>query len=473
MLLKHSSIYSASVLLNGLVGFAAVAINTRLLGAEEYGHYALALGSAMCASTLVFEWLRISNMRFSETKDGPELLSSSLSLYIVGGIIAMSLTALCFAINFNTYFPATGWIAVGLFAVCLGVVDLFLALARSSLRPTLFSSMQIIRGVLALAFGGLAAWMKFGFVGVIIGMAIANILTLLFGFIKQPAWQLLRPKLPDKQSIMTLVGFGFPLVMTIIALQVLLLVDRFMISYFHGASEVGAYAAASDITQKLILMIATGVNLASYNLVLKTYDEEGLAQAEHKLGTTLSVLLAITLPVAVGIILIANPMGHLLLGASVAEGAISLMPMLSLIAILQMLRTCYFDQPYHILKITNKIFWPYLGASVVAVIAWLFLIPSLGAMGAAYGLILAHLAGAGFSYFGIRDKFKLHIVWKDVVIVLVALVAMAVVVAIMPWQDNVVWLLVRIGLGGACYAMIMILGNFMDVRHVILSKVFK
>ena len=473
MLLKHSSIYSVSVLLNGLVGFAAVAINTRLLGAEAYGHYALALGSALCVSALLFEWLRVSILRFSETKNGPELLSSSLTIYLGGGLVAVLIAAFCLAINSDTYFPVMGWAAVGVYAVCVGVADLFLALARSSLRPTLFSSMQVLRGLLALTFGGLAAWQGFGFVGVIIGMAIANVLTLIFGFIRHAPWQSLRPKLPDPASIRTLMSFGFPLVMTIIAMQVLLLADRYMISYFHDASAVGVYAAAGDVTQKLIILIATGFSLASYSLVLKAFEEKGLAQDEHKLGTNLSILLAITLPVAVGIVLIAKPMAHLLLGASVAQGAIALMPLLCIVAMLHILRTCFFEQPYHILKITHKIFWPYFWASAVAIIAWSLLIPTCGAVGAAYGLILAHITGLAISYFGVCTKFKFHIAWKDVVIVIAALAVMAIMVGLLPWQEDVVGLLARISVGGTCYIAMMMIGNFMGVRQIMLGKLFK
>ncbi len=470
MLLKHSAIYSASILLNGLISFAAVAVNTRLLGVEEYGHYALAFSAATCASTFFFEWLRLSIMRFSETENGQRLLSASLSLYLVGAIIILTLATLFFAVNFDAHFPALGWIAVGLFAVCIGCVDLLLSLARTSLRPSLFSSMQIMRGVLALALGGLAAWMKFGFAGVMTGMALANILTLVFGLLRQPEWRRLRPTLPDKDSVLTLMQFGSPIVLTVMAMQVLLILDRYMISHFHGAKEVGAYAAAGDITQKLIVMIATGVSLASYNLVLRVFEEGGVAEAEKKMVTTLTVLLSVVLPVSVGIALVAAPMGHLLLGAKVAEEAVPLMPLLSIIAVLQVLRSYYFDQPYHILKITKQIFLPYLAASVVAMTSWFLLIPSEGARGAAYGLIFAHLVGGVVSFLSIRGKFKLDISWKDVSIVIVAVTAMAIIVGLLPWPDGNIWLFVRVAAGGAAYAVSLLAANFLDVRSIVLKK---
>lgn len=470
MFLKHSAIYSASILVNGLIGFAAVALNTRLLGADEYGHYALAFSTAMFASTFLFEWLRLSLMRFSETADGPKLISNSLMLYSAGSAIILCVAAILYFMKWDSHFPVNGWIGVGLFAVCVGVAELFLGLARSSLRPSLFASMQITRGVLALALGGCAAWLGYGFVGLIIGMAAANLITVVVGFLRHPEWQTYRPVMPTRENIMTLLRFGLPIVITVLAMQVMLVLDRYFISAFHGASAVGAYAAAGDISQKLIVMLATGVNLAAYNLTVHVFERDGQAAAEDKLRQTLSILLAMTLPVAVGIALVAKPLGHLLLGVNVAAQAIELLPLYAAVSIIQVIRSYYIEQPYYILKTTRGLLIPYGVASVVALAAWFILIPEHGAKGAIYGLILGHLAASVFSFRGAFKQFKFLIPWLDITIIIAGVGVMACVVSLLPWPEGVWGLFYRVSLGGIAYIIVAVTFNLLNVRHVILTK---
>jgi len=48
----------------GLIGFGAIAAFTRLMSAEEFGRYALALSIAMAAHTLIFTWAEAAAFRF-------------------------------------------------------------------------------------------------------------------------------------------------------------------------------------------------------------------------------------------------------------------------------------------------------------------------------------------------------------------------------------------------------------------------
>lgn len=471
MLLKHSAIYSASLLINGLIGFLAVAINTRILGVESYGYYALAFSTAMFASTFLFEWVRLSLMRFSETDGGPRLLSASLSIYVVGGAIILFVTMGLYFTSFDYHFPAFGWMAVGLFAVCVGFAELFMGLARASLRPSLFAIMQLTRGTLALLLGSAAAWAGYGFVGLILGMAIANVLSVILGFIRYPVWQSLRPCWPDKESFTTLSNFGFPIIMTIIAVQILQVLDRFVISYFHGPAAVGAYAAAGDVTQKLIFMLAAGINLASYNLAVQAFEKNGRTAAEQRLSSTLTVLLTLIVPVAVGIALVAKPLGQLMFGAEVAKSAAILMPLLSLAALLQVIRSCFIEQPYHILKMTRDMLLPFAIAASVALIVWFLLVPAHGAFGTACGLVLAHIVGSFLSMCGMKGKFTYIVEWKNILKIGMATLFMATIVGLLPWpEDNMGVLFIRIVAGASTYAAVALSVNLLDSRTIVMRK---
>jgi O-antigen/teichoic acid export membrane protein len=64
MLWRHSALYLLARGLPGVVSLAAIAVYTRLLGADEYGRYALVIAGVGLGNKLVFEWLRLSLLRF-------------------------------------------------------------------------------------------------------------------------------------------------------------------------------------------------------------------------------------------------------------------------------------------------------------------------------------------------------------------------------------------------------------------------
>lgn len=470
MFLKHSAIYSSAMIINGLLGFAAIAVYTRLLGSEGYGHYALAFSTAAAMIVLTFEWLRLSVLRFGETENGPRLLSINLSLYLMGGLLAVVLAALLFIGRIDTHFPAIGWLAIGAFIICGAGAELFLSLARAALRPSLFASMQLIRGILALGFGATGAFMGYGFAGVLGGVALASLCTILFGLWRNPAWLKLRPEKPDPHSFNTLLAFGLPIVVNSFAAQILLVLDRYAISHFHGSSAVGEYAAAGDLAQKILLILAWGINLASYNITLRSYEKEGQGAAEARHGQTLAVLMAVIVPAACGLIMLAGPLCHVILAPQIADAAARLLPFLVIVAVLQILRSYVLEQPYMFLKDTKGLFRPLILAGITALGLWFFLVPGMGAVGAAIGLIAAHGVGAFFSWRGIRRRFKTVILWRNLGIIMGAAGAMCGVLALVPDVSGVVHLAIKTIIGGVVYVSVCFAGNVLDCRTILLRR---
>src|SRR5947209_6168500 len=77
--LSHAAIYLLARGLPGLIAFLTIPLFTRLLEPEEYGRYALVLATVMLLNALLFQWLRLSMVRFLPAcKDEPVRLKSAL-----------------------------------------------------------------------------------------------------------------------------------------------------------------------------------------------------------------------------------------------------------------------------------------------------------------------------------------------------------------------------------------------------------
>ena len=74
--------YLPANIVQGVVGFATIVVFTRLLSAEDFGHYALAFSITSLLHLLAFTWLEAAMARFWAGEQTPEGLASHFaSLY--------------------------------------------------------------------------------------------------------------------------------------------------------------------------------------------------------------------------------------------------------------------------------------------------------------------------------------------------------------------------------------------------------
>src|SRR5258707_15768559 len=93
--LSHAAIYLVARGLPGIIAFLAIPLFSRLLEPADYGRYALVLATVGLLNALLFQWLRLSLVRYLPAfKEDPARLKSTLvtatviliiTLGVVGG----------------------------------------------------------------------------------------------------------------------------------------------------------------------------------------------------------------------------------------------------------------------------------------------------------------------------------------------------------------------------------------------------
>src|SRR6476620_869841 len=77
--LSHAAIYLVARGLPGVIAFLAIPLFSRLLLPADYGRYALVMASVGLLNALLFQWLRLSLVRYLPAfKDDPAPLKSTL-----------------------------------------------------------------------------------------------------------------------------------------------------------------------------------------------------------------------------------------------------------------------------------------------------------------------------------------------------------------------------------------------------------
>jgi O-antigen/teichoic acid export membrane protein len=429
MLWRHSALYLLARGLPGVVSLAAIAVYTRLLGADEYGRYALVIAGVGLGNKLVFEWLRLSLLRFRPAfKERLQVFDATIAagfLALVAGTAVLGGAVLILAPDDL----ARRLLLAGIALLCIqAVFDLELERVRIQLRPRRYGMLALGRAVLSLMLGVLFVSLGLGPIGVISGLGLGMLIALARPLAE--SWRRIRLELCDWALLRRLCRYGAPLAATSALGVVITSSDRFLIGWLLGEEKVGLYAAGYDLANLSLGLLLTIVNLAAYPLVVRALEEHGAELARHQLVANLTALLAIGLPATIGFAVLARPIANVVLGQEFHQEAAVLMPLIAVAALLRDLKAYYLDLAFHLGRNTVGQMWVTLAAVAVNVGLNLWWIPAFGIVGAAHAAVIAHAMALVLSGLVGRRVFRLPGPDGDTLKVLLASCGMGLVV----WQ---------------------------------------
>ena len=300
MFARHSLIYLLARGFPSLIAFFSVAIYTRLLGPSEFGVYALVYTASILLSSIFFQWLRMGLLRFYQerTEDGRAILVSTLAvsfLVVAGGLVIVALPVAIFSEDAQLVMLAVA------ITIVQGAFDILLERARVELSPLHYGTVASERALAMLA-GGIGGFELAGVCGLLAGVLLGVTLVVVVELGR--TLPLIRPRQASRTEVWPLLQFGVPLTATFALVGIMGFADRYMLAWMQGTAVAGHYAAAYDITQKIVITLMTVVNLAGYPLLLQAQAEAGSEKFRTLLGQTLNGLLLVGLPVTAAFILL-------------------------------------------------------------------------------------------------------------------------------------------------------------------------
>ena len=291
-----------SYLVPGIASLVAVPVLFRLLGASGYGLYALMFAISQGVPQLSTSWLEGLILRFghrSQAAAGPRALALAAIASAGGGLVLA-------AIFVPAPDPAVV-VATGALTLATGGYLVVIARLQSHLRFAAVSWTASVRSVVG-ATAAIGAAAVYGsavsaVVGLAIGFAIGTALGLLALRAGRPGGPAHENDSPDRPGDDRL-RYGLASAVFAVALFILSVGDRFVLSAVRPLAEVGVYAATYTVVD-LVFRFAPSVVFASVRQrTFRAWDAGNRTRATAVFGA--------------GFVLVSALIGWMVVGATIA-----------------------------------------------------------------------------------------------------------------------------------------------------------
>ncbi|MFN3669559.1 MAG: polysaccharide biosynthesis C-terminal domain-containing protein [Brevundimonas sp.] len=460
--------YLPANIVQGVVGFAAIILFTRLLSPEDFGRYALAFSVLTLAHVAMFSWLEASMARFWAAQKPGEAHGHFASLYRTAFVLGAAF--LVVAALGVWLWPADPLLKV---AVAVGLAGAparcLLKLAQERFR----ASGEVAKSArldIAVTLGGLAIGVGFALAGAggaapLLGLGLAPLAALPFilpGELRQARGGAFEPA-----RVRDYARYGYPIAASLALTVVLASTDRFLLAVYLDEAAVGAYHASYSIANRTLDVLFLWLGAAGQPALVMALERGGLDRLKVAAREQLSTFLLIGLPAAAGVALVARPLSEVLIGEALRTAAASVTPWIALSALLFGLTAYYFGQAFTLGKKTKRLLVAMAIPAALNVVLNVILVPRFGLIGAAWATAASFAVGMVATMLIGRRVVALPIPWEALARCGVATGIMALVVSRLPSIGGIGELILDAGVGGIVYAAAALTLNAAGVRDVV------
>ena len=466
--LSHAAVYLLARGLPGIVAFLAIPLFSRLLEPAEYGRLALVVATVELLNALLFQWLRLSLVRFLPgTKDDPAKLKSTLATVACLMVLALGVVAAAVCLV-----PAAAdWRPV--VVICWTLLtaqvafDLSAEHTRAVLRPLHYAGLMFARSGGTILLGTALVLLGADWWGPLAGTAAGMAVAVAFAFRRH--WGDARLAI-DRALLARICRYGLPLSLTVALAVVITSCDRFLLAWFMGEGAAGLYAVAFDLATQTLTLLMLVINLAVFPLAVRAFEHHGRVAAQEQMRSNASLLLAVGVPCVLGLTVLAPGVAHCFLGEGFRATAAGIIPLVALGAFLAGLKAYHFDAAFQFAHQTIHQVWIVLVAAAANVALNLVAVPRWGINGAAGASVAAFLLSIALTVVVGRRHFVLPFPFGAAARVLLAGGVMAAL--LYPFRDHLApyALAAQIAGGAAVYALVLVATNFLGLRDALLRR---
>lgn len=470
-LYRHTLIYMFGRIGPALLNLVATAIFTRLAAPGDYAALVLSVAAAQLGSAGLFQWLRMSVLRYAVGDDAPKVIGTITRLYLAQGLVCtLLMVALCFLL------PAFGlpWIVAitcGVMTLAQSWFDFTQELQRAALQPVRYSLSFAVRALLALALGSAGIYLTgSGFV-LVLCVALAYFLApipfmgAMFG----------RPDFSrDPDLTRRIVRYGLPLGLALMLNNLGVTADRFIVAYLLGAEAAGLYGPTVELGRQSIFTLLQSVTLACYPLAIRALKNHGTQAAVEQMAKNFGFLMVIALPAAAGLAVMRVEIAQIMLGPLFRDTAADLFPLVAVSTLLLSLNTFYFIQGNQLGENTGGQATVAAIAAAATLVLNFLLIPAMGLKGAAIAAVLSQSISLVASIIISRRSFPLPMPPAHVLrpAAATAIMTLAILAAQHAWPGmNLIRTLGLFCVAGLAYGAGVLLTDAGDMRRLFFNAV--
>ncbi len=454
--LKHLAGYLPVSLATALGSFAAVFFYTRILSPEEFGAFSLMFWVMTVIHTLTLTWVEASNYRFAAAAEGSgetaNHYATALKLMWRSILISLVLTALVYVFvrDEPSYVMTLPWIAALL--PLDAIIKIALEGHRAGQRVRRYVTTETARIVIGFVIGAMVAWqIGLGPAAPFVGLVTASALLAAreWPFLSRSA----KGGVVSNAAPREWLGYGLPVAFALVLDLILSGIDRPMLAILspRGNVAVAEYAAGYGVADKTVLLICAWAATAASPLVLAAFERGGREAARIEARSLIRTLLMLGVPAAMGVALIARPLGEVMIGEALREQAIKIIPWIAFSGLLNGLLIYYFADAFSVVKKTGERALLMMVPAGAKIALNLMLIPAFDLMGAVYATVASYALGILVLGFAVRRHFPLPLPWTEGLKVAFAAAAMIPALNLIPDMGSWAELILKTVTGGVVY----------------------
>ena len=460
-------------IVQGVVGLLTIVVFTRVLSPADYGVYALAISATSLVHTATFNWLECAMARFYVAEaEGGRLPGHFSTIYRTFAVMAVGFPLLAGVILWLAPMPPPLKLAVG---AGLGAIIIrsLLKLAQERRRAAGDVSgaaiIDIAQTLGGFVIGAGLAVAGFGGAGPMIGLGAAAMICLVWALPTE--FRQARGGAFEAERARLYAAYGLPVSMSLILSLVLATTDRFLLAAYLNETSVGVYHAGYSLANRTLDVMFIWLGMAGGPAAIAAFERGGQAALKTAAHEQASFMLALTLPAAVGLALVARPLADLMVGPGLRDGAAHVTPWIAASALMSGLTTYYFHTAFTLARRTRLLLLAMAAPALSNLLLNWFLIPRFGLDGALWATLASYALGLIASFGLGRRAMALPIPWRTLGQSGLATAAMAAAVLSLPSWGSFWELAAKASAGAVVYGLVAFSLDICGLRSRGLHKV--
>ncbi len=420
MLVGQTAVNFAANVISAVFGLINVMVFTRLFAPAEFGTYVLGVGFATIASAFMSNWLRLPIMREQARGDGTDIRG----ILLPGLMLSCLLAPFAYVVAVLAGIGSGPALAAAGLALAVGFFEIGQDLMRARLKAFTVMRATVVRAVLVSVFGITVSIA--GHTGVLLLMSSAFAYFLAALAFAPGVWAG-TVICHDRARLFALAKAGIPFTASLTIYSLSSVIDRFIIAHLIGPAAAGQYSAGADLVRQALIIPAISAAAAFCPLAVRIYANQGRDAARSHLEECFEFLLAMVLPASVGFAVVSTQIADVVFGPDFRIMAAAAMPIVSIAVIFQIMSYQYLHIGFLLSERNSFYFWNTSLVLVVNLLVSYVLIVRLGAVGAAWGRLVAEIFGFASALVLTRWAFPMPVPFLRMTRVLLATLAMAFV----------------------------------------------
>jgi O-antigen/teichoic acid export membrane protein len=479
--IHQGSVYLIAQIVVAVTNVATGIILARIFATAEYGLLSIATLTISIVGTLIGSWLANATVRFQpfyKERRKLDIFYSTLVFCILPIVVCFSLLIPIYLI-FNSYQSDTfeGLLPLIIALIPLNICfDILLANFRVKLQAKGFTTVQCLKTVMSLVVGLLLV-LSLGFRvdGILLGQVAVILISVVIVFGKFfSSGAHVGSSGVSSSALKKFAAYGFPLTISSMSAQILTGADRYIINYYWGTSNVGIYSMSWSIASMVMSLMMTPLSLVTGPYITNVWESRNRGLAEKLLAQLTRLALLISLPMVVGISVLAVPLLKLLTTPSYYPGSI-VIPLVAGAALFYGLAWLAY-LGLGLAERTDIVARNFLIAAGVNVLLNFLLVPMFSFIGSALAYLISCAALLLLSAVSSRKYLKWVVPPKSLRNAIIASTVMGVSVYFsLQFFSNPLWqCIMGMGLGIGIYAiLVLLLGEFTRVELSEMKKLVR